>query len=185
MLCGNPCDITERNVKCNPKRLPEGKGVLYNPALFSRRKDAMRRFHAVLLLVLAALALAAAGCGGGGGGEKATEEAGAVCDGEALSGETGLPANFPSWDEVTYTFKEQEGPTLVVKGWFDGSLKSAYNEYKGRFEEAKYVILFDELEDKDSEISYKDADGKTTGQLALRDECDNGHIYVRITNRAA
>ena len=143
----------------------------------------MRRMHAVFLLLLAALALAAAGCGGGGDEKKG--EASAVCDGEALSGDTGLPENFPSWDEVTYTFKEQEGPTLIVKGWFDGSLDSAYREFKERFEEAKYAILFDELEAHDSEISYKDPDGATTGQLALRDECDNGHIFVRITNRAA
>jgi ABC-type glycerol-3-phosphate transport system substrate-binding protein len=144
----------------------------------------MRRVHVLFLLLVAALALAAAGCGGGSD-EKSTEDAGAVCEGEALSGDTGLPANFPSWDEVTYTFKEQEGPTLVVKGWFDGPLDAAYREFKDRFEEANYTILFDELEDKDSEISYKDPEGATSGQLALRDECDNGHIFVRITNRAA
>ena len=144
----------------------------------------MRKLHAVFLLLVAALALAATGCGGGDE-EKEGEEAGAVCEGEALSGDTGLPANFPSWDEVTYTFKEQEGPTLVVKGWFDGPLEAAYREFKERFEEANYTILFDELEEKDSEISYKAPDGATTGQLALRDECDNDHIYVRITNRAA
>jgi hypothetical protein len=136
------------------------------------------------LVLVAALALLAAGCGGGGG-DKSSEEVDITCEGSALSGDTGLPANFPTWDEVTLTKKEQQGPTLIVNGWFDGDLKSAHDEYKERFEAAGYTVLFDELEDKDSEVSYKDAQGKTSGQVALRDSCDNGHISVHITNRAA
>jgi hypothetical protein len=86
---------------------------------------------------------------------------------------------------VTLVKKKQEGPTLVVDGWFDGDLKSAHDGYRDRFKAARYTILFDELEDRDSEVSYKDAQGKTSGQVALKDECDNGHISVRITNRPA
>jgi hypothetical protein len=144
----------------------------------------MRRGHIVCLAMIAVLALAAAGCGGGKD-KNGAEEGAVTCEGSALTGSTGLPASFPTWDEVTLTKKSQEGPTLVVEGWFDGDLKSAHDEYKDRFESAGYTVLFDELEDKDSEVSYKDAQGKTSGQVALKDECDNGHISVHITNRPA
>ena len=137
----------------------------------------------IWLALVAAVALAAAGCGGGG--KKSGETADITCEGSALTGDTGLPANFPTWDEVTLTKKEQQGPTLIVSGWFDGDLKSAHDEYKDRLDAAGYTVLFDEIEDKDSEVSYKDAQGKTSGQVALKDQCDNGHISVHITNRAA
>jgi hypothetical protein len=141
----------------------------------------MRRAHAVALVLLLALAVIAAGCGGG----KKESEAGAVCDGSALSGSTGLPADFPTWDEVTLVKTSKEGPSTIVDGFFDGDLKSAHDEYKDRFESAGYAVLFDELEDKDSEVSYKTKDGDTSGQVALRADCDNGHIWVHITNRPA
>jgi len=134
-------------------------------------------------LVVLVLTVAAAGCGGGGGRKEA--EGAITCEGAALAGDTGLPANFPTWDEVTLTDKKQEGPTLIVEGWFDGDLKSAHDEYRDRLKAAGYTVLFDELEDKDSEVSYKDAAGKTSGQVALKDACDNGHISVHITNRPA
>jgi hypothetical protein len=143
----------------------------------------MRRSHMLWLVLILVLSLAAAGCGGGGG-EKESEK-GVVCEGSALSGATGLPADFPTWDEVTLVEKKMEGPTVVVDGYFDGDLKSAHDEYKDRFEAAGYAVLFDELEDKDSEVSYKTKDGKTSGQVALRDKCDNGHIGVHITARPA
>ena len=144
----------------------------------------MRRRHILWLAFVLVLSLAAAGCGGGGE-KKSEERADIVCDGSALAGDTGLPASFPTWDEVTLVEKRNDGPTLIVNGYFDGDLKSAHDEYKQRLEAAGYTVLFDELEDEDSEVSYKDADGKTSGQVALRDTCDNGHIAVHITNRPA
>ena len=145
----------------------------------------MRRSHIVSLLLILALSVFAAGCGG-----KKKEAASGVditCDGTALQSDTGLPAGFPMWDEVTLTNVEHQGPTLLVNGYFtgDGKIQSAHDEYKNRFEAAGYAILFDEVEDKDSEVSYKDKDGKTSGQVALKAECDNGHISVHITNRPA
>lgn len=146
----------------------------------------MRRKHAMWFLILAALTLAAAGCGGGKKESNKGKESGAVtCEGTALTTTTGLPAKFPTWGEVTLVKASHEGPALVVEGWFDGDLKSAHDEFKNRFKAAGYSVLFDELEDKDSEVSYKDAAGKTSGQVALKDACDNGHISVHITNRPA
>jgi hypothetical protein len=134
--------------------------------------------------MLTSLALVVAGCGGKGK-EQAEKGKAITCDGKALSGTVGLPSDFPTWDEVTFVKTEKVGPTLIVEGFFDGDLKSAHDEYVDRFDAAHYTVLFEELEDKDSEVSYKDSAGKTTGQVALKDECANGHISVRITSRPA
>jgi hypothetical protein len=142
--------------------------------------------------LLAALALAIAGCGGGGEkkGESETEqpsaEATAACTGQALAAteKVKLPPSFPQVENVTYTRQETEGPTDVVQGYFMGSVKDAHDEYKKELEGAGYKILFDELEDHDSEVSWK-GEGRT-GQVALREECGAGDkIYVHITNRPA
>ena len=138
----------------------------------------------VLVLALA-LTLLASACGGS---SKKESESGAdiTCDGTALKSDPGLPPNFPMWDEVTLTKSEHQGPALVVNGYFTGGdIQEAHDEYKKRFEAAGYAILFDEVEDKDSEVSYKDAQGKTSGQVALKAECDNDNISVHITNRPA
>ena len=51
------------------------------------------------------------------------------------------------------------------------------------FKAAGYKVLFEELEDHDSEVSWQ-GEGRT-GQVALRDECGGDKIYVHITNRPA
>ena len=142
--------------------------------------------------LLAALALAIAGCGGGGAknGESESEQpsaqAQAACNGQALaaSEKLKLPPSFPQIEaeKVTYTQQHSEGPTDIVEGYFMGSVKDAHDEYKKELEGAGYQILFAELEDHDSEVSWK-GEGRT-GQVALREECgDNDKIYVHITNR--
>ena len=141
----------------------------------------------VITIVLAACFVA---CGGGGEkkGESETEqpsaEATAACTGQALAAteKVKLPPSFPQVENVTYTRQETEGPTDVVQGYFTGSVKDAHDEYKKELEGAGYKILFDELEDHDSEVSWK-GEGRT-GQVALREECGAGDkIYVHITNR--
>ena len=65
-----------------------------------------------------------------------------------------------------------------------GSLPDAHDEYRRSSEAAGYKILFDELEDHDSEVSWQ-GEGRS-GQVALREECgENDKIYVHITNRPA
>jgi hypothetical protein len=138
----------------------------------------------------AALSLLAAGCGGGG--EKKSEEsdlgkeAQAACSGSPLSEKPRLPASFPQIeaDKLTYTQQSTQGPTNVVEGYSEGSLENAHDEYKQELEAAGYKILFDELEEHDSEVSWQ-GEGRS-GQVALREECgDNDKIYVHITNRPA
>jgi ABC-type glycerol-3-phosphate transport system substrate-binding protein len=146
-----------------------------------------RTLFGLLVLALAA-GLGLAACGGGKDeGAKAKEEAsgGVTCEGSALSGDTGLPASFPKPDGVTYVKSEQSGPTRVVNAYYEGDLESAYDDYKGAFESAGYDIPFDEKEDNDAEVSYDDSTTKTTGLVALKAECDNDRISVRITSRAA
>ena len=57
----------------------------------------------------------------------------------------------------------------MVDGYSDESIEGLYNEYKERFAEEQYQVLFSELEEDrgDSEVSYKSKDGSTTGIVAL------------------
>ena len=145
--------------------------------------------QAVWFGVLGLVVLAFAGCGGGG--EKSSEKGGdlneqaqAACTGSALSATAKLPPSFPQVENVTYTQQRTQGPTNVVEGYWEGSLEDAHDEYKKELEAAGYKILFDELEDHDSEVSWQ-GEGRS-GQVALREECgDNDKIYVHISNRPA
>lgn len=133
---------------------------------------------------IATVALVA--CGGekkGGESEGPISKAvAAACKGSELSETPKLPANFPQPDKVTYTHQESQGPSEVVEGYYDGDVKNAYQDYKSALEGANYTILFDELEEHDSELSWKN-DGRS-GQIALREECgEEGKTYVHITNR--
>jgi hypothetical protein len=143
----------------------------------------VRRALLGILAALAALTLAA--CGGSGGDESeeaASPEAKAACEGSAMSGEPKLPQGFPKLEQVTYVSSEPTGPTEIVDGYYEGSLSDAYDGYKKELEAAGFDILFDELEEHDSEVSWKGA-GRT-GQVALREECGNDdRVYVHITNR--
>ncbi|HWH55781.1 MAG TPA: hypothetical protein VNT04_09420 [Gaiellaceae bacterium] len=147
----------------------------------------MGRFSAMLLV--AVLGLAVAGCGGG---EKKSEEselgqeAEAACTGSRMAEEPKLPASFPQIEEdkLTYTQQSTQGPTNVIEGYFSGDVEEAHDEFEKEVKAAGYDILFNELEEHDSEISWK-GEGRT-GQIALREECgESDKTYVRITNRAA
>ncbi|HEY7018063.1 MAG TPA: hypothetical protein VH297_06305 [Gaiellaceae bacterium] len=142
------------------------------------------------IALLAAVLLVVAGCGGGGKkededeGGAASAQAQAACTGSPLTAKPKLPASFPMVENTTLTKQSTEGPTNVVEGYWKGSLKDAHDEYKRELEGAGYAIVFDELEDHDSEVSWK-GEGRT-GQVALREDCaDSDKIYVHITNRPA
>jgi hypothetical protein len=135
--------------------------------------------------VPATVALVLAGCGGGGGEEEpANAQAKAACEGSPLSGTPKLPASFPQVENVTYTKDTTQGPTEVVEGYFEGSVEDAHDEYLKELKAAGFQILFEELEEHDSEVSWK-GEGRS-GQVALREDCGEGDkIYVHITNRPA
>jgi hypothetical protein len=140
--------------------------------------------------VLVAFMLAVAtGCGGGGGESESEEselnqQAVAACKGSALSEAPDLPASFPMVENVTYTKQTTQGPTQVVEGYFEGSLEDTYDEYKKELQAAGFKILFDEIEEHDSEVSWE-GEGRS-GQVALREECgSDDKLYVHITNRPA
>ena len=138
------------------------------------------------LLALALLSVLVLGaCGGESEAEKEREKGKsaftATCEGSALSGDAGLPSGFPKPDGVTYLKASMTGPTNVVDGTYDGELDEAYDAYTEAVDSAGYDVLFKEKEEDDAEISYEGAGH--TGQVALRDACDNGKLAVHITNR--
>jgi hypothetical protein len=149
----------------------------------------------MLKIVIGALAaaalLTAAGCGKSETEKKreAAAQSGRgtiTCDGSATSAASGLPADFPQPDAVTYVKAQKKGPTNVVDGYSTESLEGMYVEYKDRFAEAGYKVEFSEIEKDrgDSEVAYKAKNG-TSGIVALRggSACANGNVSVHITNR--
>jgi ABC-type glycerol-3-phosphate transport system substrate-binding protein len=136
------------------------------------RKGWVRAFA---LLVAAMLALSA--CGGGDkdkGGEAAS------CEGSAVS-QTGLPSDFPVPDAVTFTEARTDGPSQVAEGFATEDLEGMYNEWKDILDQESYSVLFSEKEEDDAEISYE---GPTsTGQVALRNDCGEGKVFVHVTSR--
>jgi hypothetical protein len=137
------------------------------------------------VLALVALSLGLAACGGGESREEEGEggETRVACSGTALSS-VRLPAGFPKPDGVVYTEQQTTGPTEVIDGYYEGDLEAAYEGYKDSFDEAGYDILFDEIEEDDSEVSYR-GEGRS-GQVALRSNCEeDGRISVHITSRPA
>jgi hypothetical protein len=138
-------------------------------------------------LLLGAVVIFLAGCGGGekkGETERANPQAIAACSGSALPGTPKLPSSFPQVESVTYTKQRTDGPTNIVEGYFMGSVENAHDEYRKALQGAGFKILFDELEEHDSEVSWK-GEGRT-GQVAMREECgESGKTYVHITNRPA
>ncbi len=149
----------------------------------------MRRKGFGLLLVLM-LGLALAACGGDNESESEAEreaERGAafapICEMTAMSGETGLPADFPTPESVTWVKSEEAGPSRVVEGFADGDLEDVYDDWHTLFEDSDYKITFDEREDHDAEISFEG--GGQSGQVKLADECAEGKVYARVTSRPA
>jgi hypothetical protein len=138
-----------------------------------------------LWAVLTAFTLLLAGCGGSDGrSSESGDEAESACTKLALSEAPDLPKGWPQIGDVTYTQQEQQGPTTVVEGYFTGDVKAAHDNFKRELESAGFTILFDELEDNDSEVSWK-GQGRS-GQVALRNECGTSDkVFVHITNRPA
>jgi hypothetical protein len=148
--------------------------------------------RALLAVVLIVFALPLAACGGKDNESAGETDAGAgrgtiTCEGSAMSGDAGLPANFPILPEMTLVKAEDKGPTHVVDGYAEDGIEGVYREMKDRLQEEQYTVLFSEIEEDrgDSEISYESPDGKTSGQIALRAACDNDNTSVHITARPA
>lgn len=141
----------------------------------------MKRTLIALLFVLAL-----AGCGGESDKDEgeASGRGTVTCEGTAMSGNAGLPASFPVLDEITLVSATDKGPTHVVDGYAEDGIEGVYRELKDRLQEEQYKILFDELEEDDSEISYQTPDGAKEGQIALR-SCDDDKTSIHVTSRAA
>jgi hypothetical protein len=138
------------------------------------------------LVLVGALGLLLAGCGGNGdeGSSDLSEEAEAACTGSELSDAPKLPAGWPDMGEVTFTEQSTQGPTEVVEGYFEGDIQAAHDDFRRELEAAGFKILFDEVEENDSEVSWE-GEGRS-GQVAIRNECgESDKMYVKVTNRPA
>ena len=135
--------------------------------------------------VLVAFTLLLAGCGGSDTkSSESSGEAEAACTKSELSEMPDLPQGWPEMGEVTFTQQSQQGPTTVVEGYFEGDIEAAHEDFKRELEAAGFTILFDEIEEDDSEVSWK-GQGRS-GQVALRNECGSSDkVFVHITNRPA
>lgn len=139
-----------------------------------------------LLIPVVSVALLA-GCGGKSEAEKEREASGRgplTCEGSQMSGSPQLPAGFPSVGNITFVKSSKDGPTQILDGYTKTDLKEMHDGYVSGFESAGYAVLFEELEEDDSEVSYKTKDQTKTGQVALR-ECENDNTSVHITIRPA
>lgn len=138
-------------------------------------------------LFLGLFHLALAGCGSDGNGEEEgelNEAAKAACTGSALADAPDLPAGFPKVEGATYTQERTQGPTEVIEGYYEGSIQQGHDAYKSAFEQAGYDVLFDEVEEHDTEVAWR-GQGRS-GQVALRDECgEDDRMYLKVTNRPA
>ena len=144
----------------------------------------MRKFRWFALVGVIGLLLA--GCGGddGDSGGELSKDAEAACTGSELSEAPKLPAGWPDMGEVTFTQQSTQGPSEVVEGYFEGDIEAAHDDFKRELEAAGFTILFDEVEENDSEVSWK-GEGRS-GQVAIRNECgDSDKMYVKVTNRPA
>ena len=132
---------------------------------------------------LALLALLLAACGGDDKrAEESPGETQAACTRSALAASPDLPKGWPDLSQVTYTLQTEQGPTTVVEGYFDGKLQAAHDDFKRELQAAGFTVLFDEIEEDDSEVSWK-GQGRS-GQVALRNECGgDDKIFVHVTNR--
>jgi len=135
------------------------------------------------LSLVGASILVLAGCGGDKKSEEGAGSGEAACKGSALSTAPKLPAKFPTFGSVTYTQQSTQGPTEIVEGYYEGDVAAAHDEVKSALEGAGFTVLFDELENHDSEVSWK-GQGRS-GQVALREDCGAGsnRTLVHITNR--
>ena len=142
------------------------------------------------LALLAAVVLGLAACGGSKKSTSETEtsavsqEAKAACTGTALSAKPDLPPSWPQIeaDKMTYTKQDKTGPTVVIDGYFNGDVKEAHDEWKTELQASGYKILFNELEEHDSEVSWS-GEGRS-GQVAIRQECGSpDKVWIHITNR--
>ena len=140
----------------------------------------MRPMRWLLLAGVVILGLAA--CGGSDTRAPLSQAALAVCEGSPLPEPPRLPASWPDLEALTFTKQSTRGPTEIVEGYYEGDIDTAHDDFEEQLEGAGYEILFDEVEQFDSEVVWR-AEGRS-GQVAMRAGCgEDDKLYIKVTNR--
>ena len=140
----------------------------------------MRAMRWLLLAGVVILGLAA--CGGSDTRAPLSQSALAVCEGSPLSEAPRLPASWPDLEALTFTKQSTRGPTEIIEGYYEGDIDTAHDDFKEELEGAGYEILFDEVEQFDSEVVWR-AEGRS-GQVAMSAGCgEDDKLYIKVTNR--
>jgi hypothetical protein len=134
------------------------------------------------LLLAGVVILGLGACGGSDTRVPLSQAALAVCEGAPLSEAPRLPASWPDLEALTFTKQSTRGPTEVVEGYYEGDVDTAHDDFKEELEGAGYEILFDEVEQFDSEVVWRAE--RRSGQVAMRADCgEDDKLYIKVTNR--
>jgi hypothetical protein len=98
----------------------------------------------------------------------------------ALSGSSGLPSGFPVPAGVVITGTRAAGPSTVVTGYAQSTIKAVFDQFKSALDKAPYSVTKSEREEHDAEVNFKG--GGSDGQVRLGQECQ-GRVSVTITAR--
>ena len=143
-----------------------------------------------LLIVLLPIVLVFVACGKDSKSESASEKekdseeakAGETCPAmpAALTGDTGLPSQFPTVDNLRYTATRKAGPSAIVTGFVESDLGDAYTEWKAALDKAPYSVTKSEKDPHDAEVNFSGQ--QTTGQIRLGELCKS-RTSVQVTAR--
>ena len=135
------------------------------------------------LLPLLFLCALAAGCGKSEAEKQREAKSGRGPLTCSESGPSAVIFSFPIPHAVSLVKSREVGPTTTYTGYSTASLDDTFLGFKSAFAKAGYEVEKTDHEKHDAELEFKAKGGKTGGQVALRDGCDNGNVSVRITAR--
>ena len=100
----------------------------------------------------------------------------------ALTAKPKLPAAFPTPAGVTYTAEKAAGPSMIVTGYLNGQVMSAYDAFTQSLATNGYSVTKSDHEGVEGDVNFEG--GNSTGSVKLLQECSD-RTRVTITVRPA